>query len=192
MSQPQPAQPAKLVIALLLRDQALLSHVAALLQASFGDLDLVSPWFDFKYTDYYTTEMGTPLFRRILVFRHLIDQQHLARIKRQTNTIEQTFAVHNQRQVNIDPGYLLYERFVLATGKNYAHRIYIGEGIYADLTLIYQGGNYQPLPWTYPDYQATEIRMFLLQVRHKYGADLKYQAHGAQSKMENDHVNPLP
>jgi hypothetical protein len=75
--------------------------------------------------------------------------------------------------VNIDPGYLLLERFVLATGKNYAHRIYIGQNIYADLTLTYAKGGFQTLPWTYPDYASPEIRDFLLQVRYKYSMDLK-------------------
>lgn len=135
---------------------------------------MVSPWLDFHYTDYYQPEMGAPLFRRILTFQQLILQSRLSHIKCQTNDVEQALAERGRRTVNIDPGYLLYERFVLATGKNYAHRIYIGEGIYADLTLIYQDSAYQPLPWTYPDYKADEIRTFLLQVRQKYGADLKH------------------
>ena len=77
------------------------------------------------------------------------------------------------RQVNIDPGFLLMERLVLATGKNFAHRIYIGKCIYADLTLIYQKNGYQPLPWTYPDYAHESIRNFLILVRNKYMEDLK-------------------
>ena len=145
MSEPKPAQPAKLVVALLLGDKELLPRIATSLKAAFGVLDLVSPWMDFHYTDYYRSEMGAPLFRRVLAFKQLIHQQQLARIKCRTNELEQALAVQGQRRVNIDPGYLLYERFVLATGKNYAHRIYIGEGIYADLTLVYQKGGYQPV-----------------------------------------------
>ena len=75
--------------------------------------------------------------------------------------------------VNIDPGYLLHERFVLATGKNYSHRIHIGKGIYADLTLIFARGRYEPLPWTYPDYASENMLTFLKQVRKKYGVDLR-------------------
>ena len=71
--------------------------------------------------------------------------------------------------------YLLYERFVLATGKNYSHRIYIGDGIYADLTLIFQKGAYQSLPWTYPDYQDEGMKAFLALVRQKYSIDVKKQ-----------------
>ena len=90
-----------------------------------------------------------------------------------TNQIEQTFAQGARRRINIDPGYLLMERFVLATGKNFSHRIYIGDGIYADLTLMYQKGSFQTLPWTYPDYAAPEMHAFLMQVRRHYAADLR-------------------
>ena len=173
MSEPRPPHPAKLVISVLLADKSLLSEVNRLLAAAFGDIDLHSSWMDFDFTDYYFAEMGRPLFRRMLVFRTLIEQQHLSRIKRATNRVERAFATDGRRRVNIDPGYLLMERFVLATGKNYSHRIYIGEDIYADLTLIFQKGDFRTLPWTYPDYAASEMRTFLMQVRKQYAQDLK-------------------
>ncbi len=142
------------------------------LAAAFGTIDMVSPWFSFDYTDYYAAEMGGPLYRRMLVFEELIAQESLARIKCTTNVLERQYALNDKRQVNIDPGYLLYERFVLATGKNFTHRIYIGEQIYADLTLIYQQGQYRTLPWTYPDYADENMRAFLMKVRNKYAADI--------------------
>jgi hypothetical protein len=158
---------------LLLKDKALLPEVASDLEHAFGAIDWVGPWLDFGYTDYYAAEMGEPLHRCMLVFRELIEQMDLAPIKLRTNEIELKYAASGRRQVNIDPGYLLYERFVLATGKNYSHRIYIGHGIYADLTLIYQQGAYQPLPWTYPDYKDKPMGDFLTQVRRKYSEDIK-------------------
>jgi hypothetical protein len=173
MSHPQPAKPAKLVIGLLLNNKDLLPGVAHDLERVYGEIDLISPWMDFNYTDYYAPEMGKSLYRRLLVFKELIAQLDLARIKLHTNEIELKYADEGRRCVNIDPGYLLYERFVLATGKNYSHRIHIGHGIYADLTLIYQHGAYQPLPWTYPDYADAIMGEFLMQVRQKYSADIK-------------------
>lgn len=143
------------------------------LEQAFGGIDLVGPWMDFDYTDYYAPEMGKPLYRRMLVFKNLIAQSDLARIKLRTNDIEIQYAQGGKRRVNIDPGYLLYERFVLATGKNYSHRIYIGQGIYADLTLVYQKGAYQPLPWTYPDYADAAMGDFLIRVRQKFGEEIK-------------------
>jgi hypothetical protein len=178
MSKPQKAQPAKLVIGLLVHDKALLCAIADHLEQAFGKIDIISAWMPFNFTDYYTQEMGTPLHRRMLTFRNLIAQQELAAIKLVTNQVEKRFTVDGKRRVNIDPGYLLYEKFVLATGKNYSHRIYIGQRIYADLTLIFQKGDYRPLPWTYPDYADGKMISFLKQVRDQYGVDLRAATDG--------------
>ena len=172
MSVPCEPKRAKLVIGLFMREKALLEPLAGELTAAFGAVDLVSAWIPFDYTQYYEAEMGTPLFRRLLAFKELIEQSELPRIKIATNALERRYVHDGRRRVNIDPGYLLYERFVLASGKNFSHRIYIGSGIYADLTLIYQKGNFQKLPWTYPDYADGPILSFLRQVRGKYSQDL--------------------
>jgi hypothetical protein len=173
MSLPRPPQPAKLVLGLFMNQQQLVLPVTDRLIQLFGALDMVSPWFDFCFTDYYESEMGAPLYRRMLVFAALIQQNDLADIKQKTNTIEGLYAPGGKRSVNIDPGYLLRERFVLATGKNFAHRVYIGRDIYADLTLIYRNGAFQTLEWTYPDYADPRMRDFLALVRKKYIIDLK-------------------
>ena len=110
-----------------------------------------------------------------MTYKKLINQDGLPDIKLMTNRLEQSYAKSGSRRVNIDPGYLLYERFVLASGKNFSHRIYISGGIYADLTLIYQRGRFEKLPWTYPDYADEPILDFLTRVRDKYAVDLKGQ-----------------
>jgi hypothetical protein len=171
LSQPQAPQPAKLVVGIFLNDKQLLDRVVGPLRSAFGAVDMLSPWFDFDYTDYYASEMGKPLYRRMVAFRTLIHQETLAAIKCRTNAIEATLTEGGRRRVNIDPGYLLHERFVLATGKNFTHRIYIGQGIYADLTLMYQKGEFRTLPWTYPDYAAADMQAFLARVRRKYASD---------------------
>jgi len=173
MSLPRPPQAAKLVIGLFMNQQELVFPVTERLIQCFGSLDMVSPWFDFCFTGYYEPEMGAPLYRRMLVFATLIQQNDLADIKRQTNAIEDIYTPSGKRSVNIDPGYLLRERFVLATGKNFAHRVYIGRNIYADLTLIYRNGAFQTLEWTYPDYADPRMQDFLMLVRKKYIKDLK-------------------
>lgn len=144
-----------------------------MLTDNFGPVDIISPWLPFDFTEYYTREMGAPLFRRMLAFKTLILQDTLADIKLTTNALEARFIVDGNRQINLDPGYLLMERLVLATGKNYAHRIYIGKNIYADLTLIFHKDGFQTLPWTYPDYAHDAIRNFLTITRKKYVIDLK-------------------
>ena len=175
MSVPQTPKPAKLVIGVFAKNKKLIERLVLELSAQFGQVDLVSSWMDFNYTNYYKSEMGSPLARRMFAFKRLIEQAELADIKIATNQIEQTYSTAGRRQVNVDPGYLLHERFVLASGKNFSHRIHIGFGVYADLTLIYQKGSFQKLPWTYPDYADQAMICFLDQVRRKYVLDLKSQ-----------------
>ena len=176
MSIPQTPKLAKLVIGLFMKEKGLLVPVAKELSEKFGPVDMVSPWFPFNYTTYYAPEMGSPLFRRVLAFKPLIKQSALSEIKGITNGIEMRYSKNGKRRINMDPGYMLAERFVLATGKNYTHRIYIGKGIYADLTLIYTKGSFQKLPWTYPDYADKNMLEYLERVRNKYIYDLKPKA----------------
>ena len=173
MSRPKPPKPAKLVIGFFLREKRFTGDVINALAEKFGSIDMASSWFPFNFTTYYNNEMGNPLFRRLFGFKQLIQQHDLGQIKLTTNSIEHHFSSGDKRSVNIDPGYLLQERFVLATGKNYSHRIYIGKGIYADLTLVYSHGRFEPLPWTYPDYASNDIINFLEKVRKKYSVDIK-------------------
>ena len=173
MSLPQPPAPAKLIVGFFVKEMVLAADIAQDLQDRLGSIDMVSAWLNFDFTTYYAKEMGAPLSRRLVVFKTLIEQTELAAIKQMTNAVEQQYLRQGQRRVNIDPGYLLPERFVLATGKNFTHRIYIGKGIYADLTLIYQKGAFRTLPWTYPDYADRCLIDFLTLVRKKYMLDLK-------------------
>lgn len=168
MSRPKPPEPAKLIAGLFTPEKGLCAPVVAVLEKQFGPVDFVSRWLLFDYTDYYTPEMGGPLFRRVLSFKRLIEQDQLPRIKNYTNALEQKWVRNGKRRINIDPGYLLPARFVLATGKNFAHRIYIGHSIYADLTLLYENGRFKTLPWTYPDYADPSLQVVLGQIRDKY------------------------
>jgi Domain of unknown function (DUF4416) len=173
MSRPQTPKPAKLVIGFFLREKDLVVPVVKALTEKFGPVDIVSSMMPFNFTTYYEPEMGKPLFRRMLAFGTLIKQSALSEIKRITNDLERAYLKNGKRMVNLDPGYLLRERFVLATGKNYSHRIYIGQRIYADLTLIYTKGRFMKLPWTYPDYAEQNMLIYLERVRNKYVIDLK-------------------
>ena len=177
MSQPRPPQPAKLLIGMFSRHIGLFQTIIDQMESLFGPVDLISPWFEFNWTQYYEAEMGSGLWRRMAAFVPLIAQDRLPEIKQQTNSLESGYMEGENRRVNIDPGYLLPERFVLATGKNFTHRIYLGGQVYADLTLIYQKGGFQTLPWTYPDYAQADIQAFLTRVRNKYLKDLKTDGH---------------
>jgi len=173
MSRPHPPKPAKLIAGFFLKDKTLAEGVVRGLQECLGPVEMISGWIDFDFTTYYHKEMGSPLSRRLVVFKSLVAQTGLADVKLATNRLESSYGRKGRRRVNIDPGYLLPERFVLATGKNFTHRIYVGQRIYADLTLIFQKGAFRTLPWTYPDYADRSLIDFLTLVRNKYMLDLK-------------------
>ena len=173
MSIPQPPLPVKPVVSLILSRKDLAPPVIQYLSEYFGPPDLVGPWWPFNLTDYYYREMGAPLGRVLAAFLHLADSSRLADWKVFTNRLEERFSLGGRRPVNLDPGYVAKERLVLATGKNYTHRLYLEHGIYGDLTLLYSRGGFQPLPWSYPDYTQGEVPELLGQVRRKYLWQLK-------------------
>ena len=144
------------------------------LRLDFGAIDFTSERFPFDFTDYYMEEMGSPLFRHFITFGRLISIPLLPGIKQTTNRLEEKYSTPNRkRRVNIDPGYLSLAHAILATTKGYAHRPYLRDGIYADLTLVYQNKTFQPLEWTYPDYRRQEVVSLFNQLRKKVAETLK-------------------
>jgi hypothetical protein len=121
--------------------------------------------------------MGTGLRKNFLVFRELVAADRLAEIKLRTIGLEQELArsglYPEPRPLNLDPGFLLLGKFVLATTKDQAHRIYLGDGIYAEVTLRFHAGRFEAWPWTYADYQLPEVREFLGQAREWYRQRLR-------------------
>ena len=170
-----PPKPAKLIAGLLIhRPENNRERLFKRLSEQFGPIDETAGGHIFDKTDYYEKEMGAPLHRYFISFEQLVPPDALPEIKLATNQMELEFLnEHGGRAVNIDPGILTLQNFVLATTKNYTHRIYLGQGIYADLTLIFQKGKYQSLPWTYPDYRDEETHDFLLAVREIYKNQIK-------------------
>jgi hypothetical protein len=166
-------KPVKLIMSLLTSDDLLLRQGVEMLTVRNGEIDFESDMLPFDCTDYYTPEMGEGLFRRLVTFRPLIPRESLVMIKKKTNEIEEQFAVDGKRRINIDPGYICAEHLILATTKGYTHRPYLGEGIHADLTLIYREGQFRPLDWTYPDYASSQVREILRRVRKQYVQELQ-------------------
>jgi hypothetical protein len=132
------------------------------LASDVGAVALVSDTFQFTHTTYYNQEMGSDLVRQWYVFDKLIEPDMLVALKHATNALEKkTLTEQGGRKLNIDPGLLSMSNIVLASTKNYSHRIYSGKGIYAEVTLIYEQKTYKPLAWTYPDYcEQTAIDFF--------------------------------
>ena len=174
MGKPKEPEPAKLFMSLIALDHATFTRGMEDLGSLFGKADYMSEKFPFDFTDYYTQEMGKPLFRHFITFGRLIPMASLPDIKRATNQLEERYAALNgNRCINIDPGYVCLEHVILATTKGYTHRPYLRDGIYADLTLVYRNKSFQPLEWTYPDYRREEIISLFNQFRKKYVEDLR-------------------
>ncbi len=168
MSNPSNPNPVKLVSSIFSADTHLIVAVVNELSAMFGMIDYISELIPFEYTDYYVKEMGPRQKRRFVSFENLLCPDTLPAIKLSTNALEETFSAMEKRKINIDPGYISLGNLVLATGKPFAHRPYLGSGIYADLTLVYQRGGFHPLEWTYPDYRECGMLRMLAGIRGKY------------------------
>jgi hypothetical protein len=174
MSKPRPAESVKLLMSHIYADGNLLKSILEQLSELYGDIDFVSARMPFHYTDYYAEEMGSGLERRFIFFDTLIRPESLPDVKLRTNDIEERTLEGGKRRVNIDPGYISQAHLILATGKGYTHRPYLRDGIYADLTLIYTGKSFQPLPWTYPDYGEKPAMEMFSRIRSKYLMQLKH------------------
>ncbi|NLD35731.1 MAG: DUF4416 family protein [Desulfatiglans sp.] len=173
MSTPRESDRVKLITSLFSAEQELIDQVIIELKEAFGAVDVITPWLMFDRTRYYEKEMGWPLYRRFVTFRDLISPEGLVDRKLISNAIEERYTESGKRRINIDPGYICLERLVLATGKNYTHRIYLSKGIYADLTLVFNKGTFKALEWSYRDYADAESIGFFNIEREKYKNQLR-------------------
>jgi len=164
------------MIGILAADEQCLQAGRDAVLAEFGEADMVSDVWQFRETDYYRHETGEHILRQFVTFGRLIDPGELAATKHKTNAIEQrlagTLAADVSRPVNLDPGYIEPSKLVLASTKNFSHRIYVGSRMWAEVTLIYSNG-WTPLPWTYPDYRLSRYHEFFDVVRQRLVAQLR-------------------
>lgn len=174
MSRPVPPQPVKLIVSILTAEHALAKQVCERLSFRFGPADFTSPALPFTYTDYYAPEIGTDLVRYLVSFEQLIAPERLPAIKLYTNEIEDSLLRPDRtRRINIDPGYVALCHLILATCKGFAHRPCLREGVYADMTLLFQGKTFRPLEWTFPDYRSDDLISILNQIRERYYRQLQ-------------------
>ncbi len=166
-------RPVKWIASVFTADEPLLAEARDALASRLGQIDYQSELLPFDHTQYYAREFGAGLVRQIVSFAELAPPQRLAEVKRMTNELEMTWAVGEQRRVNLDPGYISLSKMVLATTKDYSHRIYLGQGIYAEVTLHYRRGAFYPWEWTYPDYASPRYLEIFGQIRDMYVAQLR-------------------
>ncbi len=165
MGVPREAPPAKLIAGIMHRPGFESGPLLARLSDLFGAPDHHCAPFPFDHSEYYRAEMGSGLLKFLVSFGPLIPQDRLAEVKLWTNSLERDGIAEGGRVYNIDPGILTLASVILATTKGHAHRIYMGEGIYEEITLLFHQGAYKPLPWTYPDYRTPRVLDFLNEVR---------------------------
>ena len=173
MSEPHRPAPAKLFVSIFAPEESLIDKALERLESVLGPHDLKGPLLPFNQTDYYEPEFGSNLVRRFISFERLIEQEAIVPIKHLAWKIEKEMSHEGKRRVNIDPGYILLERLVLVTFKNFSHRLYLGQGVYGEVTLIFRKGRFEALPWTYPDYASPEAHEVFMKMRARYKEGLK-------------------
>ncbi len=169
MGEPTLPPPALLLLAAFSRYQAALVWARDRACRAWGPVALESPGFDFNQTDYYQPTMGPGLRKIFFTFSRPFDAAELAEVKLQANRWEQEYARQadhpEPRPLNLDPGYLTLGKLVLASTKDHAHRIYLARGIYAEVTLYYRHGRWEPHELTFADYRREDYQQFFSQCR---------------------------
>jgi len=173
--------PVMLILAAFSRYTEVLDWAQERAEATWGTIALASPRFSFEETSYYEPTMGAGLKKCFWAFETLVDPGVLAQVKTQTNTWELEYAKgggHGEpRPLNLDPGYLTPAKLVLASTKDHAHRLYLSDGIYAEVTLFYKDRRWQHRDWTFPDYRRADYQQFFadcrqaLRLRQQEGPD---------------------
>jgi hypothetical protein len=157
----------KLFCGIISSDEEIKQKTFDILKEKLGEIDFISDEMPFDFSSYYNSEMGNNLKRFWISFENLISASELADIKFFTNSVEDGFVIDEKRRINIDPGYVTLANIILATTKDFSHRIYLSKGIYGEVTTIYKKGEYIKLPWSYPDYLSDLATDFFLKIRTK-------------------------
>jgi hypothetical protein len=182
MADPRPAVPVLLVVAAFSRHAAALEWARGRLEQAYGPIALAGEPFEFHHTAYYQATMGSGLRKCLFAFRDLVSADSLPELKLATNALEAELAgcgtYPQPRPLNLDPGLLSLGKFVLATTKDQGHRVYLRDGIFAEVTLHFEAGAFEPWPWTYADYREQAVRDFLQQARDVYRARLREREAG--------------
>ena len=165
LSSPIPVKP---VCAITFSPGIPLDSILPVIESVTGEPDLSGTVFDFNFTEYYSDEMGPDLKKVFIGFRRLMDPADLVELKIRTNSLEGNWTEEGRRRVNLDPGYVTSAKLVLASTKDFAHRIFLGRGIYGDVQLQYRHGQWRPEAWTFPDYRTKTALAFFEKARDMF------------------------
>lgn len=166
-------QPVKYFIGALFSDATALEKAISICEKEIGIIDLRGDDFPFEHTRYYNDEMGQPIFRTFLSFEGLISPGELATLKVLCNDIEKRVSTSGARKVNLDIGYLDFHKVILASAKYNGQKIYLDQGIYADPTLVFEGGQFKSMENTFPDFKTGDYSEVFTDIRNRYKAQLR-------------------
>jgi hypothetical protein len=174
MSSPEKINPVKLFTGMIYADEKVLERAKNKLKEKIGKIDFESPVFPFSTpTKYYEKEMGENLKKIFFSFENLICPTFLANAKNITNDLEKKLSVDTKRKINIDAGYIDFNKVILASYKYGAQKIYIGQKVWADLTLFYSKGTFSSFPWSFPDFRDDKYYKTLFKIRELLKMNLK-------------------
>lgn len=158
----------KYICGFIFSDEVVYRKTKNILERKFGPIDVESETIRFDFTDYYEKEMGKNLFRRFISFKKLQEPSAFIAIKHFCVKLERKFSRRSLRAINIDPGYINDAKLVLTTTKDFSHRIYLGKGVFAEITLTYQNKGFKDYPTTFPDYRTDTYKNIFLKIREIY------------------------
>lgn len=176
LANPQSFIPVKMICGIIASNERIDQRAEEKLVQRYGVLDLKSPLFSFDFTDYYEKQMGKNLKRKFLSFEKLIEPEKLSAIKLETNRLEEEIREELQasnRIVNLDPGYMTSSALIMATAKDFSHRVPLQNGIYAHLEFLFGKDEVRMLDWTYPDFKSEDYQKYFLAVRRIYLSQLR-------------------
>jgi len=176
MGTPKHPEPVKLFIGIMYRKDIAVESVMRRLEEKFGPCEFSAGPLAFSYTDYYEKEMGNDLLKIFSCYKKPVEREMLPAIKSFTNTLEREYLDDNHRSVNIDPGYLARDKLVLASTKDFFHRLYLADGIYGEVTLHYRREVFRYFSWTYPDYKDESVHEMLRKARESLIQEIKKSA----------------
>lgn len=172
MAQPRDVDPVKLFVAILWAGEEALGAALERLRVRWGTIDFVGADHFFDLTDYYEPEMGPGLRRRLVSFEPLVPPGRLVEAKHESNAVEAELAAGRGRRVNLDVGYLDLHKIVLGSFKGAGQKLYLADGVWADLAARYRAGRYQPFEWTFPDFSDGRYDGDLAEIRARYRRQL--------------------
>jgi hypothetical protein len=177
MGQPTTPSPVLPLLAAFSRHPEALAWARRRACEAWGPIEAESPAFAFQETSYYDATMGSDLHKVFFAFARLGDPAALVETKLTTNGWEEEYAAaagHPEpRPLNLDPGYLTLGKLVLASTKDFVHRMYLARGIYAEVTLYYRQGRWEHHQWTFADYRRSDYQVFFSQVRESLHRKLR-------------------